>query len=139
MNVWQFERDHRLMRFHHEARIRGEKHAVAKEEAVHEYRENFPGARVSTTTVSRALATHRPKGRQTVLIGVPGDPSEELQERFRVVCNDVAEMKHRLLGLPMTAPDAAVPRITKVFDVCTGTRPIYPRHNKKDPNAKRRR
>jgi hypothetical protein len=139
MNVWQFERDHWLMWFHHEACIRGEKHSVAKEEAVKEYRENFPGARVSITTVSRALATHRPRGRKTVLMGVPRDPSEELQQRFRAVRNEAADMKHRLLGFPMPAPDAAVLRITKVFEVCTGPRPIYPRHNKKDPNARRRR
>ncbi len=48
-------------------------------------------------------------------------------------------MKHTLLGFPMPAPDAPVPRITFVLDLYPGPRPIYDRHNKKDPKAKRRR
>ena len=137
MKLWRFQRDYRLMRFYDEARSRGEKHSVAIEEAVQEYRESVPGARVSNTTVRRALAKHRPKGARTILIGVPADPSEQFQGRFRIVWKDFTIMRHRFLGFLMPAPDGPGPQITKVFDLCAGTRPIYPRHNKRTPKVKR--
>lgn len=46
-------------------------------------------------------------------------------------------LRHTLLGFPMPAPDASAPRITFVLDLYAGPRPIYDRHNKKDPKAKR--
>src|ERR1039458_7921610 len=126
-----------LMWFYDEARGRKEKHSAAVDEAVKKYRGKFPGVRVSETTVKRALAKYRPKGSRTVLIGVPANPSEQFQDKFRAVWKDLAIMRHRFLGLPVPAPDVPVPQITKVFELCAGTRPIYPRHNKKTPKVKR--
>jgi hypothetical protein len=139
MRIAQFRRDQWLIWFYDEARQREEKHSAAVEEAVQEYREKFPDARVSSTTVKRALARHRPNWRLTALTPVPGNPDEQFLARLREVLKVVAIMKHELLGHPLPAPDAPDPQITNVLDVCAGTRPIYPRHNKKDPKAKRRR
>ena len=139
MRISHFRRDQWLIRLFDEARERGAKHFAAVEEAVRKHREKFPDVRVSETTVRRALAKHRSIGRQIVLNPVPGNPDEQFIARLREVLKVVAIMKHELLGHPLPAPDAPDPQIENVLDVCAGTRPDYPRHNKKDPNAKRRR
>jgi len=139
MRISHFRSDQWLIRLYDEARERGEKHSAAIEEAVQKHQEKFPDVRVSSTTVRRALAEHRPNGRQLALTPVPGKPDEQFMARLREVLKVVAIMKHELLGHPLPAPDAPAPQIENVLDVCAGPRPDYPRHNKKDPNAKRRR
>lgn len=131
------ERAHWLMWFYDEARKRKEKHSAAIEEAVQEYRAKFPGIRVSTTTVRKALAKYRPRGIRRIFLSAPSDPREQSQERFSAVWRDYMILRHTLLGFPMPAPDASAPRITFVLDLYAGPRPIYDRHNKKDPKAKR--
>jgi hypothetical protein len=133
------ERDYWLMCFYDQARGRGEKHSAAIEEAVQEYRSKLPEVPVSSTAVRRALAKRRPKGVRHILISVPPDPSAQSQDRFNIVWLDYTSMRHRLLGHPLTALDTPVPQIRWVLDLCAGTRPCYPRHNKKDPRAKRQR
>ena len=140
MTLKHFERDCELRRLYAEAHGRDEKHSAAVRETVQRYRQSVPGARVSETTVKRALAKYQPKGARTILtVGDPAAPSQELQDRYREVCKDTDILKHKLLGLPMPAPDAVERQITKVFDLCVGPRPDYPRHNRKTPKVKRLR
>jgi hypothetical protein len=133
------ERAYWLMWFYDEACKRKEKHSAAMEEAVQAYRAKFPGIRVSTTTVRKALAKYRPRGIRRIFLSVPSDPRDQSQERFSAVWRDYMIMRHTLLGFPMPAPDASAPRITFVLDLYAGPRPIYDRYNKKDPKAKRQR
>ncbi len=116
-----------------EARARGEKHSVAVIEAADCVGRYDSEMSISNTGVRRILATFRPQKSETILLFERSVRSEEDLHVNRWIREQVAALRGKKgITLPDT-PDYDLSKSNLVLTIRAGTRPHYPRHNRKIP------
>jgi hypothetical protein len=132
LEFWRFVRGAMAMHGYDQARERGEKHSVAVREAVDFVKHCHPGMSISEAEVRRTLAASRPRDSKTILRFERKNLTEDDIKKHRSIREQIASLQEEK-GLKSGVPPNSDPRDGAVFTIRIGTRPNYPRHNRKNP------
>jgi hypothetical protein len=132
IEFWRFARGAMGTCAFDEARERGEKHSVAIREAVKSVKEHSPGMPFSETEMRRTLKRTRPKGSETILRVERKIPTKEDIQKRRSMQKQLARLQGKKQRKSEIAKNPDLEKGTG-FTLRFGSRPSYPRHNRKNP------
>jgi hypothetical protein len=131
---WRFVRAGMVMSAYDEARASGQKHSAAVAQSVDYVRQCCSEMPISETEVKRILATFRPRDSQSILQfkRVTLDDSELMRQRSELE-QAAADLRGRK-GLWKPLPSIEdLPKSRTAYTFGSAERPLYPRHNRKNP------
>lgn len=121
----------KVMCFYDEARTHGEKHSVAINCAVNEYKQRYSQMRISATEVKRILATWRPRGGAVIFRFERIVPNKDEMERLHWMEKQFAELEKKDGLKPGLRRNSRSGRPSTIFRARFAEGPNSPRHNRR--------